>query len=56
MNLVVDAGHTPKEITAELSNYALRGPVTTEHTNRWTGLFKRYGIGPAPLQAFGQAY
>jgi hypothetical protein len=50
------AGHTPEEVTAEIGKYALRGSVTTDHTNRWIELFKRYDIGPAPLQAFGQVY
>lgn len=50
------AGYSPVGVATRLGEYALRGPVTTAHTNRWIELFKRYGVGPAPFQAFGELY
>lgn len=49
-------GRPQAEIDAILDQYALRGPVTAEHTRRWIALFKKYGVGPAPFQAFGRLY
>jgi hypothetical protein len=52
-----DLAPLPKEIIDKtIGEYALRGPVTASHTLMWINLFKHYGIGPAPLQAFGKEY
>jgi hypothetical protein len=48
-------GKSPQEVAAVLGGYALRGPVTPHYTRKWIDLFRQYGIGPAPLQAFGKS-
>ncbi len=49
-------GDTPEQAREYVKRFALRHPVTANDTRTWIALSKQYGIGPAPLQAFGKQY
>ena len=47
-------GHTEDEVGEAVRGYALRGPVQPEDVIRFGKLFKRFGIGVARPQRYGQ--